>query len=60
MTPKQHVGPYEVRDDPKVSGDSEEIPISEWSGWQFDSRSEIFYVVAYFAVGGLLASYLLS
>jgi hypothetical protein len=23
----------EVRDDPKLLGDSEEVPISEWSGW---------------------------
>ena len=32
----------EVRDDPKLPGDSGEIPISEWSGWQFDTRYEIF------------------
>jgi hypothetical protein len=31
-----------IRDDPKLQGDSEEVPISEWSGWQFDSRCEIF------------------
>jgi hypothetical protein len=26
-----------VQDDPKLLDDSEEIPKSEWSGWQFDS-----------------------
>ena len=31
-----------VRDDPKLPGDSGEAPISEWSGWRFDSRREIF------------------
>ena len=31
-----------VRDDPKLLGDSGEVPISEWSGWQFDSHCEIF------------------
>ena len=30
------------RDDPKQPGDSGEVPISEWSGWRFDSRYEIF------------------
>ena len=29
-------------DDPKLLGDSGEVPISEWSGWQFDSHHEIF------------------
>jgi hypothetical protein len=32
----------EVRDDPKLPGDSGVVPISEWSGWQFDYRCEIF------------------
>jgi hypothetical protein len=27
-----------VRDDPKLPSDREEVPISEWSGWQFNSR----------------------
>ena len=31
-----------VRDDPKLPGDSGEAPISEWSGWRFDSHCEIF------------------
>ena len=31
-----------VWDDPELLGDSGEIPISEWSGWRFDSRCEIF------------------
>ena len=31
-----------VQDDPKLLGDSGEVPISEWSGWRFDSRCEIF------------------
>ena len=31
-----------VQDDPKLSGDSEEVPVSEWSGWQFDSCYKIF------------------
>ena len=26
-----------VRDDPKPLGDSREVPISEWSGWRFNS-----------------------
>ena len=30
------------RDDPKLPGDSGDIPISEWSGWQFDSHCKIF------------------
>ena len=32
----------EVRDEPKLLGDSGEVPISKWSGWQFDSYCEIF------------------
>ena len=32
----------QVRDDLKLLGDSGEVPIYKWSGWQFDSRSEIF------------------
>jgi hypothetical protein len=32
----------EVRDDPKLLGDSGEVPNSGWSGWQFDFRCEIF------------------
>ena len=32
----------EVRDDPKLPGDSEEVPISEWSGWRLDFHCEIF------------------
>ena len=31
-----------ARDDPKLPGDSGEVPISEWNGWRFDSRFEIF------------------
>ena len=31
-----------VCDDPKLLGDSGEVPISEWSGWLFDSYYEIF------------------
>ena len=31
-----------VRDDPKLPGDSGEVPISEWSGWRFDSYRKIF------------------
>lgn len=30
-----------VRDGPKLPCDSGEVPISEWSGWHFDSRCEI-------------------
>ena len=36
-----HWSPLEVWDDLKLPGDSEDVPISEWSGWQFDSRYEI-------------------
>ena len=32
----------QVRNDPKLLGDSGEVSISEWSGWRFDSRCEIF------------------
>jgi hypothetical protein len=31
-----------VQDDLKLPGDSREVPVSEWSGWQFASRYEIF------------------
>ena len=31
-----------VRDDPKLQGYSGVVPISEWSGWQFDYECEIF------------------
>ena len=31
-----------VRDDPKLLGDSREVPIYEWSGWRFKSHCEIF------------------
>ena len=31
-----------VRDDPKLQGDSGEVPISEWSGWRFDFHYENF------------------
>ena len=27
-----------VQDDPKLPGDSGEVPISKWSGWWFNSR----------------------
>ena len=37
--------PLQVRDDPKLLGDSGEVPISERSGWLFDSRCEIFLVL---------------
>ena len=30
-----------VRCDPELLGDSGEVPISKWSGWQFNSRCEI-------------------
>ena len=32
----------EVLDDPKLMGDSEEVPIFECSGWRFNSHYEIF------------------
>ena len=31
-----------VRDDPKLQGDSGEVPISEWSVWRFDFHYENF------------------
>ena len=31
-----------VKDDPTRFGDSGEVPMSDWSGWQFDSHCEIF------------------
>ena len=31
----------EVRDDPKLPGDSGEVPNSEWSGRRFNSHCEI-------------------
>jgi hypothetical protein len=31
-----------VRDDYKLPGDSGEVPIFEWSGWQFDFHCEVF------------------
>ena len=31
-----------VQDDPNLPDDSGEVPISIWSGWQFDSHCEIF------------------
>ena len=34
-----------VRDDPKLLCDSGEVPISKQSGWRFDFRCEIFYVL---------------
>ena len=37
--------PQKVRDDPKFPSDSKEVPISEWSGWRFDSRCEIFFLL---------------
>jgi hypothetical protein len=37
----QHVNDW-VQDDPKLPRDSGEVPISEWSGWQFNFRCEIF------------------
>jgi hypothetical protein len=33
---------HEVQDDPKLLGDSEEVPISECSDWQSKSLYEIF------------------
>jgi hypothetical protein len=36
------VSSTEVRADPKLPGDSGEVPISEWSGWRSDSCYEIF------------------
>ena len=33
---------YMVRDDPKLLGDSGEVPIYAWNGWRFDSRYEGF------------------
>ena len=32
-----------IQDHPKLPCDSGEVPISEWSGWQVDSRCEIFF-----------------
>jgi hypothetical protein len=37
-----HVPFRSVQDDPKLPDDNGEVPNSEWSGWQFDSRCEIF------------------
>jgi hypothetical protein len=31
-----------VQDNPKLPGDSEEVPISEWNGWRYDSSYEVF------------------
>ena len=31
-----------ARDDRKLPGDSGEVPISEWSGWEFESGCEVF------------------
>ena len=31
-----------VQDDPKLPGDSGEVPVFEWSGWWFDFQCEIF------------------
>ena len=31
-----------VQDDPKLLGDSGEVPVFEWSGWWFDSCYELF------------------
>ena len=36
----------EVRDDPKLFGDSGEVTIPEWSGWPFISRCENFSLLA--------------
>ena len=33
-----------VWDNPKLPGDSGDIPISKWSGWRFDSCYEIISV----------------
>ena len=33
---------YMDRDDPKLPGDSGGVPVSEWSGWRFDSHCETF------------------
>jgi hypothetical protein len=33
---------YEVGDDPRLPDDRVEVPMSEWSGWRFDSHCEIF------------------
>jgi hypothetical protein len=33
---------YEVGDDPRLPDDRVEVPMSEWSGWRFDSHYEIF------------------
>ena len=35
----------EVRDVPKQPRDNGEVPISKWSGWQFNARYEIFYLL---------------
>ena len=43
MCAQENIVIDEVQDDPKLLGDSgEEVPNSEWSGWRFDSRCEIF------------------
>jgi hypothetical protein len=36
-----HLPTKKVRDYPKLLDDSGGVPISQWSGWQFDSRYEI-------------------
>ena len=36
------MGSKPVQDDTELLGDSKEVPISEWSGWRFNSRHEIF------------------
>jgi hypothetical protein len=35
----------EVQYDPKLLGGSGHVPISEWSGWQFKSCYEIFFLL---------------
>ena len=41
----QHLVDFSGGDDPKLRGYSGEVPIYEWSGWQFDSCCEIFSIL---------------
>ena len=42
LSPRTSLGFLLVWDDPKLLGDSGEVPIFEWSGWRFDFCSGIF------------------
>jgi hypothetical protein len=32
-------------DDPKLPSGSKEVPKSEWSGWRFDFRCDLFFIL---------------